>query len=108
MIAVGDSQRAELMIQPGDRFVLNILKEGRNLRRHFSAQAEGDALNALSTHPASNGCLILEEALSYLECTVKDRIETGDRWLVYATIDHGEVLDREGITAIHYRKAASQ
>lgn len=108
MIAVGKSQGAEMMIQPGDRFVLNILKEGRNLRRHFSAQAEGEALTQLQTHPAQNGCLILDEALSYLECTIKDRIETGDRWLVYATIDHGEVLDTDGITAIHYRKAASQ
>jgi flavin reductase (DIM6/NTAB) family NADH-FMN oxidoreductase RutF len=90
------------------RFVLNVLREGRNLRRHFSANAEGDALDKLSTHPAQNGCLILDEALSYLECTVKNRIEAGDRWLVYATIDRGELLDRDGVTAIHYRKAASQ
>jgi hypothetical protein len=29
--------------------------------------------------------------------------EMGDRWLIYATIDHGEVLDAEGVTTIHYR-----
>lgn len=108
ILAVGEAQRAGLLIQPGDQFVLNILREGRNLRRHFSASAEGDALTQLSTHSAQNGCLILDEALSYLECTVKDRMEAGDRWLVYATINHGEVLDQEGVTAIHYRKAASQ
>jgi flavorubredoxin/flavin reductase (DIM6/NTAB) family NADH-FMN oxidoreductase RutF len=108
IVAVGHAQRAGLMIQPGDRFVLNVLREGRNLRRHFSANAEGEALNTLSTHPAQNGCLILDEALAYVECTVKERIEAGDRWLVYATINHGELLDREGVTAIHYRKAASQ
>jgi flavin reductase (DIM6/NTAB) family NADH-FMN oxidoreductase RutF len=65
-------------------------------------------LSTLSTHPAQNGCLILDEALAYVECTVKERIEAGDRWLVYATINHGELLDKEGVTAIHYRKAASQ
>jgi flavorubredoxin/flavin reductase (DIM6/NTAB) family NADH-FMN oxidoreductase RutF len=108
MVAVGHAQRAGLMIQPGDRFVLNVLREGRNLRRHFSANAEGEALNTLSTHVAQNGCLILDEALAYVECTVKERIEAGDRWLVYATINHGELLDKEGVTAIHYRKAASQ
>jgi flavorubredoxin/flavin reductase (DIM6/NTAB) family NADH-FMN oxidoreductase RutF len=108
IVAVGHAQRAGLMIQPGDRFVLNVLREGRNLRRHFSSNAEGDALDKLNTHPAQNGCLILDEALSYLECTVKNRIEAGDRWLVYATIDRGELLDRDGVTAIHYRKAASQ
>lgn len=108
IIAVGAAQRAGLMIQPGDQFVLNVLREGRNLRRHFSAHAEEEALAQLSTHSAQNGCLVLDEALSYLECTVKDRIETGDRWLIYATINHGELLDQEGVTAIHYRKAASQ
>jgi flavorubredoxin/flavin reductase (DIM6/NTAB) family NADH-FMN oxidoreductase RutF len=108
IVAVGHAQRAGLMIQPGDRFVLNVLREGRNLRRHFSANAEGEAMNTLSTHVAQNGCLILDEALAYVECTVKERIEAGDRWLVYATINHGELLDKEGVTAIHYRKAASQ
>jgi flavorubredoxin/flavin reductase (DIM6/NTAB) family NADH-FMN oxidoreductase RutF len=108
IIAVGEAQRAGLMIQPGDQFVLNVLREGRNLRRHFPAHAEGEALGKLSTHPAQNGCLVLDEALSYLECTVKNRIEAGDRWLIYATINHGELLDQEGVTAIHYRKAASQ
>jgi flavorubredoxin/flavin reductase (DIM6/NTAB) family NADH-FMN oxidoreductase RutF len=107
IVSVGHAQRAGLMIQPGDRFVLNVLREGRNLRRHFSANAEGEALNALSTHAAQNGCLILDEALAYVECSVKERIEAGDRWLIYATINHGELLDQEGVTAIHYRKAAS-
>lgn len=107
MIALRKSQGAELMLQLGDRFVLNILKEGRNLRRHFSPHAQGEVLNQLQNHPAQNSCLILDEALAFLECTVKDRIETGDRWLVYATIDHGDVLDTEGITAILFRKSAS-
>jgi flavorubredoxin/flavin reductase (DIM6/NTAB) family NADH-FMN oxidoreductase RutF len=107
IIAVGEAQRAGLMIQSGDRFVLNVLKEGRDLRRHFSSYAETDAFSRLSTHPAQNGCLILEDALAYLECTVQNRIETGDRWLIYATVDHGELLDREGVTAMHYRKAAA-
>ncbi|MGB8699695.1 MAG: flavin reductase family protein, partial [Thermosynechococcaceae cyanobacterium] len=102
VIAVGEAQRAGLIIQTGDRFVLNILKEGRNLRRHFLNAAEGDRLEQLSTRPAQNGCLILEEALSYLECTVQNRLEAGDHWLVYAVINHGEVLDRNGMTAMHY------
>jgi hypothetical protein len=33
-------------------------------------------------------------------------MKMGDRWLVYATINYGELLDKEGVTAIHYRKAA--
>ncbi len=108
MIAIDETQQAGCMMQPGDRFVLNILKEGRQLRRHFSAHAEANPLTQLQTRQAQNNCLILEEALSYLECTVQDCLETGDRWLVYAVIDHGQVLDVEGLTAIDYRKAAFQ
>jgi flavorubredoxin/flavin reductase (DIM6/NTAB) family NADH-FMN oxidoreductase RutF len=103
IIAVGAAQRAGLIIQPGDRFVLNVLREGRNLRRHFSAHAEGEVLGQLNTHSAQNGCLILDEALAYLECTVKNRMEAGDHWLVYATVDYGGMLDSEGVTAICYR-----
>ncbi len=108
IISIGEAQKAGLIIQPGDRFVLNVLKEGRNLRRHFLNHPEGNSLEQLATRPAQNGCLVLEEGLAYLECTVQNRLEAGDRWLVYAVINHGEVLDRDGVTAIHYRKAASQ
>jgi flavorubredoxin/flavin reductase (DIM6/NTAB) family NADH-FMN oxidoreductase RutF len=107
MIAVGQDQKAGLIAQPGDRFVLNLLKEGRNLRRHFMSNPDGVGLEQLNTRPADNGCLVLEDGLAYLECTVQNRIEAGDRWLIYAVVDHGEVLDRDGTTAIHYRKTAA-
>ncbi len=108
MIAIAEDQWTGLSVQPGDQFVLNVLKEGRNLRRHFLNSAHGDTLGQLNTRPAQNGCLVLEDALSYLECTVQSCLEAGDRWLVYAVVTHGEVLEREGVTAINYRKAASQ
>ncbi len=54
-----------------------------------------------------NGGVILNGALAYLECTVQSRMEVGDHWLVYATVDNGKVLNQDGITAIHHRKSAS-
>jgi flavorubredoxin/flavin reductase (DIM6/NTAB) family NADH-FMN oxidoreductase RutF len=109
MIAVADEQNADLMCHPGDKFVLNILKEGRNVRRYFSRQStlgDNPFIN-LATKVAVNGCLILTEALSYLECTVQNQIKCGDRWLIYAVVDHGEVLENEGLTALEYRKSGS-
>lgn len=92
---------------PGDSFVLNVLKEGRNLRRHFlsgSLQSDRhpDAFASLTSQAAENGCLIFKAALAYLECTVETATECGDRWLIYALVDRGEVL-AEGITAIQHR-----
>ncbi|WP_414530170.1 diflavin flavoprotein [Nodularia chucula] len=109
MIAIADEQNADLMCHPGDKFVLNILKEGRNVRRYFARQStlgDNPFIN-LSTKTSVNGCLILTEALSYLECTVQNQIKCGDRWLIYAAVDNGEVLENEGLTALEYRKSGS-
>ncbi|MCX7593350.1 MAG: diflavin flavoprotein [Fischerella sp.] len=109
MIAIAQDQNADAIIHPGDQFVLNILKEGRNLRRHFSYRSIPGAnpFAQLSTQTAKNGCLILSDALAYLECTVQKRMECGDRWLIYATVDEGKVLDPNGVTAIQHRKSGS-
>lgn len=109
MLAVAQEQNADLMRHPGDKFVLNILKEGRNVRRYFSRQSTlGDNPFAnLGTKTAENGCLILTEALAYLECTVKNQLQCGDRWLIYAVVDQGEVLENDGVTAIEHRKSGS-
>jgi flavorubredoxin/flavin reductase (DIM6/NTAB) family NADH-FMN oxidoreductase RutF len=109
MIAIADEQNADLMCHPGDKFVLNILKEGRNVRRYFSRQStlgDNPFIN-LSTKTAVNGCLILTEALSYLECTVQNQIKCGDRWLIYAVVNNGEVIENDGLTALEYRKSGS-
>ncbi|QSJ20826.1 diflavin flavoprotein [Nostoc sp. UHCC 0702] len=109
MIAIAQEQNADLMRHPGDKFVLNILKEGRNVRRYFSHHSTlGDNPFAnLSTQTALNGSLILNEALAYLECTVQNQIECGDRLLIYAVVDKGEVLEIDGVTAIEHRKSGS-
>jgi flavin reductase (DIM6/NTAB) family NADH-FMN oxidoreductase RutF len=119
MISIGEEQNVEEIAKIGDRplgraegerFVLNILKEGRNIRRHFSHSFNPTTENPfanIETRPAENGCLIITEALAYLECTVQQRMECGDRLLIYALIDRGEVLESEGVTAIAHRKSGS-
>ncbi len=106
MIAVAKEQNADLISNPGDKFVLNILNEGRNVRRNFSYQSS-NSFDNLTTKTASNGCSIIEESLAYLECTVQNRLEVSDRFLIYAVVDRGEVLENSGITAIQHRKSGS-
>jgi flavorubredoxin/flavin reductase (DIM6/NTAB) family NADH-FMN oxidoreductase RutF len=107
-IAVSKEQ-ATTMADPGSVFVLNVLKEGRNLRRHFIKPllAKADGFGDVDTHLANNGCLILEDALACLECTVQNRMECGDHWLIYATVENGKVLETLGVTAVQHRKSAS-
>ena len=50
---------------------------------------------------------ILPEALAWLEGCVKQRMECGDHWLIYAEVKHGKVLDSEGVTAVHHRRTGA-
>ncbi|NBD16445.1 MAG: flavin oxidoreductase [Cyanobacteria bacterium] len=114
MLAISQEQSHHLIAQPGDQFVLNILKEGRTIRRLFSEQIS-HSFDSVTTQSASNGCLIIEEGLAYLECTVQNRLAfaetlaqgSSDHILLYATVDRGEVLENQGMTAIQYRKSGS-
>ena len=108
-IAVAKDRTIESLLHTGDNFVLNILKEGMNLRRHFLKPfAPGeDRFAGLETQDAENGCPILSEALSYLECTVQSRIDCGDHWVIYAIVNNGKVLEPAGMTAVYHRKSGS-
>jgi len=108
-IAVPMSHAEATLPTLGSQFTLNILKEGRNLRRHFLKPiAPGeDRFTAIPTHAASNGCLILDEALAYLECTVQNRMECSDHWLIYATLENGKVTEAVGVTAVQHRKSGT-
>ncbi|AFY91338.1 diflavin flavoprotein [Chamaesiphon minutus] len=110
-IAVAKDRELECLANPGEKCVVNILKEGNtNLQRHFlKPPTPGtDRFADLETTLADNGCIVLTEALSYLECTVKNRMDCGDRWLLYAVVDNGKVLELTGVTAIDRRQASNQ
>jgi flavorubredoxin/flavin reductase (DIM6/NTAB) family NADH-FMN oxidoreductase RutF len=108
-VAVAKDRAVESLTHTGDKFVLNILKEGMNVRRHFLKPfAPGeDRFAGLDTQEAENGCPIINDALAYLECTVKNRMDCGDHWLVYAVVDNGKVIQSTGMSAVHHRKSGS-
>ncbi len=106
-IAVAKERAIESYLHFGDRFVLNILEQGKQLRRYFLKKfAPGeDRFLDLATSTAQNGAPILTEALAYLECRVEQRLEAGDHWIIYAVVDNGKVLQNNGLTAVHHRKS---
>ncbi|MBD2384576.1 diflavin flavoprotein [Cylindrospermum sp. FACHB-282] len=108
-IAVAKDRAMEPLSHSGNQFVVNILAEGKELRKQFmkTFTPGQDRFAGLKTEEASNGCPILTDALAYLECSVESRMEAGDHWLVYATVDNGKVLNQDGVTAVHHRKSAN-
>ena len=106
MLTLTQEQQAELLPEMGTSLVVNILKEGGNLRRYFSRSSisSRDSFAELNTKTANNHCLIFNEALAYLECTVEQIMELGDKWLIYALVNQGDLLATRGITAIVHPK----
>ncbi len=110
-VAVAKDRAIESLMHAGDQFVLNILAEGKHLglMKHFLKPfAPGeDRFAGVAVEQAENGCPILCDALAYLECTVENRMECGDHWLVYGVVSNGKLLQSDGVTAIHHRKSGT-
>ncbi len=78
-----------------NQFVLNMLREGGSLRRHFQKLVAG-ADRFGDVEVMRSGAPALKEALAYLECTVQNRLDCGDHWLVYAVVNQGRVIEPKG------------
>ena len=110
-IAVAKDRAIASLLQVDDRFVLNVLEEGRYqaLMKHFIKRFPpgADRFAGIKTHRASNGSPILADALAYTECVVTSRLECSDHWIVYSTVQTGRVAKLEASTAVHHRKVGN-
>ena len=110
-IAVAKDRAIESLMRVGDSFVLNVLEENnyQPLMKHFLKRfAPGDdRFEGIDIQAAQNGSPILNDALAYLECEVKTRMDCGDHWLVYATVSIGRLAKSDSRTAVHHRKVGN-
>ncbi|HHP7231425.1 MAG TPA: diflavin flavoprotein [Xenococcaceae cyanobacterium] len=110
-IAVAKDRAIESLMQVGDRFVLNVLEEGKYqpLMKHFLKRFKpgADRFAGIDTQTAINGSPILTDALAYLECEVVSRMECSDHWIVYSKVATGRVSTPDALTAIHHRKVGN-
>jgi flavorubredoxin/flavin reductase (DIM6/NTAB) family NADH-FMN oxidoreductase RutF len=110
-IAIAKDRAVESLMHSGSNFVLNVLKEGNHIglmKQFLKPFSPGeDRFGGVAVQEAASGSQILTDALAYLDCTVQTRMEVGDHWLVYATVDDGKVLNQDGVTAVHHRKSGN-
>jgi flavorubredoxin/flavin reductase (DIM6/NTAB) family NADH-FMN oxidoreductase RutF len=110
-IAVAKDRAIESLMHKDGKFVLNILEQGKHIpimKQFLKPFAPGEnRFVGINTETAANGCPILTDSLAYLECNVENRLECGDHWLIYATVDSGKVFNPTGVTAVHHRKSGS-
>ncbi|MFZ9148519.1 flavin reductase [Vulcanococcus sp.] len=110
-VAVAKDRAVEALLHVGDGFALNVLASGREsgpMKQFLQPFAPGaDRFAGLELERSPNGQPILPEALAWLECSVKQRMECGDHWLIYAQVQSGALLDADGTTAVHQRRSGA-
>ena len=111
-IAVAKERAIESLLPIDSQFVLNILEDGKHidLMKHFLKPfAPGeDRFENINYDTTENDCPILSDSLAYIECQIKNRLECGDHWVLYATAKQGQLLtDDGGLTAVHHRKSGN-
>lgn len=111
-VAVAKDRAIESLLQVGDRFVLNILREDNHqqLLRHFLKRFPPGAdrfAGVATVEGAAAGGPVLGDALAFLGCRVAQRMEGPDHWIIYAEVEEGNVADTEATTAVHHRKVGN-
>ncbi|PZO49687.1 MAG: flavin oxidoreductase [Phormidesmis priestleyi] len=110
-VAVAKDRAIEGLMHTGNDFVLNILAEGKHLgpMKHFLKPfgPGADRFAGVETTETEAGQVVLGSAAAYLECQVKNRMDCGDHWVIYATVSGGEVTDSNAKTAVHHRKTGT-
>ena len=111
-VAVAKDRAIESLLQVNDRFVLNILQENNYLHlfRHFlkrfppgANRFEGvELMNDLAA-----GGPVLSDALAFLSCKVIQRMETTDHWIIYSSVEKGNISNTLSKTAVHHRRVGS-
>jgi len=110
-VAVAKDRAVEALLHLGDSFALNVLAAGREtglMKQFLQPFTPGaDRFAGLELEHSPAGQPVLPDALAWLECTVKQRMECGDHWLVYAEVKAGAVIDGGGSTAVHQRRSGA-
>jgi len=77
---------------PQARQVQAILRQFEPLHLFCLAPGHGPLVRFSPDGVAESSCLILTDALVYLECTIQDRVAAGDHQLVYTSANLPSVL----------------
>jgi len=111
-VAVAKDRAVEGLLTTGSKFGLSVLAEGNSkdvMKQLLKPFKPGeDRFTGLETiEGESTGLPVIPGAAAYIECSVESRMETGDHWVLYATVNSGKVLDENALTALHHRKVGT-
>jgi flavorubredoxin/flavin reductase (DIM6/NTAB) family NADH-FMN oxidoreductase RutF len=112
-VAVAKERAVESLVLPGALFALNILASGSEkatMKALLKPFAPGESrFKELETTPGprSGAPLLPGAAAAFVECTVTDRLDAGDHWVLLASVQEGGLLREDALTAVHHRKSGA-
>jgi len=107
VVAVGRDRAIRRVIESSGRFALSILgtDSKASLKRFWKgAPEDGDPFEGLATRTVSSGIPIVEDAVGYLECTLRQTIELGDHCLYVGEVTGGGSLSAGSQPMVRIRK----
>ena len=91
-----------------DRNILSEKDFKEPLKRFTKPFAPGeDRFEGINIELTPNEQIIIPESLAWLDASVKERMECGDHWVIYAEVLHGNILKSDSLTAVHHRKTGA-
>jgi len=112
-LSISKKNSPEGLFLLNSKFIVNVLGAGKEkgamklLNKGFRSGNDCFEGYEIERDETTN-CAMLKDAASYMKCTVTDRMDTGDHWLLLATIEDGKVLDAKSPTFFHHRRTGSQ
>lgn len=103
LVCIDHAADSHECIRQAGFYAVNLLGEprGETLARRFATWGVEDKFRGIAFHAESTGAPILDDALAWVDCRVRDSFEAGDH-----TIFIGEVVAadaREGTPLVYYR-----
>lgn len=105
MAAVSPLRRTHDMILSSKKFTINVLCKGQeDLARHFGFQTayEVDKLEDIQYITSHNGCPILPDIHSYINCKLVDTFKIGDHSLLISEVEDVKIL-KEGAEQLIFK-----
>jgi flavin reductase (DIM6/NTAB) family NADH-FMN oxidoreductase RutF len=104
VLSVNPQNASYAILRAGRAFTINVLKRGQlELARRFGASSarEHDKLAGVPWHAGGNGAPVLDDALAYFECELRDSRPAGDHELVVGLVVGGRVVDPNAVPMVY-------
>jgi len=103
LVCVERTADTEAVIRESGAFAINILPDGKGetLARRFAEVDSADRFEGVAYRTGGSGAPILDRALAWLDCTVREELFGGDHTIFLGDVIAGDA--DEGTPLIYYR-----